>query len=126
VINSQSVLVQGTLNNLRNMRPAEISELALALDMSARDLFDAITGVARKSTSGVTLVDTGPKKIQVIKVIREVTGMGLKESKDLVDAAASGKPILVRSAQGLSIDESIEIVRKLEAVGAIAEVGELR
>ncbi|MDQ6633147.1 MAG: 50S ribosomal protein L7/L12 [Gemmatimonadota bacterium] len=64
----------------------------------------------------VTLKDAGAKKIQVIKVVREITGLGLKEAKDLVD----GAPQAVKS--GVSKDEANTIKTKLEEQGAAVEV----
>jgi large subunit ribosomal protein L7/L12 len=64
----------------------------------------------------VTLKDAGAKKIQVIKVVREITGLGLKEAKDLVD----GAPQAVKA--GVSKDEANTIKTKLEEQGAAVEV----
>jgi large subunit ribosomal protein L7/L12 len=64
----------------------------------------------------VTLKDAGAKKIQVIKVVREITGLGLKEAKDMVD----GAPQVVKA--GASKDEAAAIKAKLEEQGAVAEV----
>jgi large subunit ribosomal protein L7/L12 len=64
----------------------------------------------------VLLKDAGGKKIQVIKVVRELTGLGLKEAKDLVD----GAPQTVKS--GVSKDEAASIKAKLEEQGAAVEV----
>ena len=64
----------------------------------------------------VTLKDSGAKKIQVIKVVREITGLGLKEAKDLVD----GAPSAVKA--GVSKDEAAQIKAKLEEQGAVVEV----
>jgi large subunit ribosomal protein L7/L12 len=64
----------------------------------------------------VTLKEAGAKKIQVIKVVREITGLGLKEAKDLVD----GAPQAVKS--GVSKDEANTIKTKLEEQGAAVEV----
>jgi large subunit ribosomal protein L7/L12 len=64
----------------------------------------------------VVLKDAGAQKIQVIKVVRELTGLGLKEAKDLVD----GAPKEVKS--GLSKDEANQIKAKLEAAGAVVEL----
>ena len=62
------------------------------------------------------LVTTGDKKINVIKVVREVTSLGLKEAKDLVD----GAPKLVK--EGVSKDEAAAIKKKFEEVGAAVEI----
>ena len=64
----------------------------------------------------VILASAGSNKIQVIKVVRTITNLGLKEAKDLVDGAP--KPI----KEGASKDEAAEIRKKLEEVGATVEV----
>ena len=64
----------------------------------------------------VVLKESGAKKIQVIKVVRELTGLGLKEAKDLVDAA----PSTVKS--GVTKDEAAAMKQKLEDQGAEVEV----
>ena len=64
----------------------------------------------------VVLKEAGAKKIQVIKVVREVTGLGLKEAKDLVD----GAPKSVK--ENVSKDEAAQLKAKLEAEGAVVEV----
>jgi large subunit ribosomal protein L7/L12 len=64
----------------------------------------------------VTLKEAGAKKIQVIKVVREITGLGLKEAKDLVD----GAPQAVKA--GVSKDEAAGIKAKLEEQGAVVDV----
>jgi large subunit ribosomal protein L7/L12 len=62
------------------------------------------------------LKEAGAKKIQVIKVVRELTGLGLKEAKDLVD----GAPQAVKT--GVTKDEAAQIKAKLEEQGAVVEV----
>ena len=64
----------------------------------------------------VTLTDIGAKKINVIKVVREVTSLGLKEAKDLVEAAP--KPV----KEGIPKDEAEAIQKKFEDVGAKVEI----
>jgi large subunit ribosomal protein L7/L12 len=64
----------------------------------------------------VHLVSAGDKKINVIKVVREVTSLGLKEAKDLVD----GAPKVVK--EGVSKDEAATIKKKFEEVGASVEI----
>ena len=64
----------------------------------------------------VTLVEVGPKKINVIKAVREVTSLGLKEAKDLVESA----PKAVK--EDIPKDEAEAIAKKFEEVGAKAEV----
>jgi large subunit ribosomal protein L7/L12 len=72
--------------------------------------------VEEQTEFAVTLKDAGAKKIQVIKVVREITGLGLKEAKDLVD----GAPQTVKA--GVSKDEAAQIRTKLEEQGAAVEV----
>jgi large subunit ribosomal protein L7/L12 len=69
-----------------------------------------------KTEFDVLLKDAGAKKIQVIKVVRELTGLGLKEAKDLVD----GAPQTVKA--GVSKDEAASVKAKLEEQGAVVEV----
>jgi large subunit ribosomal protein L7/L12 len=76
----------------------------------------AAAAVEEQTEFEVILKETGAKKIQVIKVVREITGLGLKEAKDLVD----GAPQTVKA--GVSKDESAAIKAKLEAEGAVAEI----
>jgi large subunit ribosomal protein L7/L12 len=73
--------------------------------------------VAEEQTEfNVTLKEAGAKKIQVIKVVRELTGLGLKEAKDLVD----GAPQVVKA--GVTKDEAAAVTAKLEEQGATVEV----
>ena len=76
----------------------------------------AAPAVEEKTEFDVVLKEAGAKKIQVIKVVRELTGLGLKEAKDLVD----GAPQTVKS--GVSKDEAATIKAKLEEQGAAVEV----
>ena len=69
-----------------------------------------------KTEFAVHLTATGDKKINVIKVVREVTSLGLKEAKDLVD----GAPKMVK--EGVTKDEAAAIKKKFEEVGATVEV----
>ncbi len=69
-----------------------------------------------KTEFNVVLKEIGDKKINVIKTVREVTSLGLKEAKDLVDSAP--KPI----KEGVSKDEAEEIKKKFEEVGAVIEL----
>jgi len=69
-----------------------------------------------KTEFDVVLKNVGPKKINVIKVVRECTDLGLKEAKDVVDAA----PSVVK--KGVSKDEAADIKKKFEEVGAEIEI----
>jgi large subunit ribosomal protein L7/L12 len=71
---------------------------------------------AEKDEFTVMLTGSGDKKIQVIKVVRELTGLGLKEAKDLVDSA----PKAVK--EGVTKAEAEDIKRKLEEVGGAVEL----
>ena len=76
----------------------------------------AAPAVEEQSEFDVILREAGAKKIQVIKVVRELTGLGLKEAKDLVD----GAPQTVKS--GISKDEAAAVKAKLEEQGAGVDV----
>ena len=77
----------------------------------------AAAPVAEEQTEfDVVLKEAGAKKIQVIKVVRELTGLGLKEAKDLVD----GAPQTVKT--GVGKDEAATVKAKLEEQGAVVEV----
>src|SRR3954464_12853935 len=76
----------------------------------------AAPAAEEKTEFDVLLKDAGGKKIQVIKVVREITGLGLKEAKDLVD----GAPQTVKT--GVSKDEAASVKAKLEEQGATVEV----
>ncbi len=72
--------------------------------------------VEEKSTFDVILKEYGEKKIQVIKEVRAITSLGLKEAKDLVDNAP--KPV----KEGLTKEEAETVKQQLEAVGAVVEL----
>jgi len=76
----------------------------------------AAAAIEEKTEFTVVLTDVGEKKINVIKVVREVTSLGLKEAKDLVEGAP--KPI----KEGIPKDEAEAIRKKFEEVGAKVEV----
>ena len=73
-------------------------------------------GVEEQTAFTVSLDGTGEKKIQVIKVVRAVTGLGLKEAKDLVD----GAPNAVK--EGIAKDEAEQIKAQLEEAGAAVSI----
>ena len=75
-----------------------------------------VAAVEEQTEFAVILKEIGAKKIQVIKVVREITGLGLKEAKDVVD----GAPQTVKA--GVTKDEAAQIKAKLEAEGATVEV----
>ena len=72
-----------------------------------------------KTSFNVELKEVGAQKIEVIKVVRDVTAKGLKESKDLVDAAAAA-PQMVK--EGVKKEEAEEIKKKFETAGAKVEI----
>ena len=114
------------ISSLKEMNLLEIKELVDAMkeefgvDPSAVAV--AVPGAAgaaedaAPSTVTVSITDAGATKVAVIKVVREITGLGLKESKDLVDNA--GSPI----KENISVEEANEIKAKLEEAGATVEV----
>ena len=89
--------------------PVAVAPVAAAEDDSASE----------KSEFNVELSQVGDKKIEVIKVVRDITGKGLKESKDLVDAAVSA-PQMVK--ENVKKEEAEEMKKKFEAAGAKVEL----
>ncbi len=77
---------------------------------------DGAAAAEEKSSFDVVLTGAGDKKIQVIKVVRAITGLGLKEAKDLVDGAPN--PV----KEGVAQDEADQIKAQLEEAGATVEV----
>ena len=93
-----------------------VSAAAAAPVMMAGGAAAGATPVEEKTEFSVVLTDVGANKINVIKAVREVTSLGLKEAKDLVDGAP--KPI----KEGVNKDEAATIKKKFEDVGAKVEV----
>ena len=85
---------------------------AAGVVVAAAGAADGAAAADEKDSFDVELTDVGAEKVKVIKVVREVTGLGLKEAKDLVD----GAPKVVK--EGASKDEANDIKAKLEEVGA--------
>lgn len=123
--------VEETLKNIKEMSLLEVSSLAKAMEeefgITAASMVQSAPlhgGAAtsaqpvaeEKSTFTVMLVSVGDKKIQVIKEIRAITNLGLKESKDLVDQAP--KPV----KENIPKEEAEQIKSKLEAAGAKVEL----
>lgn len=113
------------LSNLTVMEAAELSKLledkwgvsaAAPVAAVAVPAAGGADTVAAKTEFDVIIASAGASKINVIKEVRAITGLGLKEAKDLVDGAPS--PI----KQGVSQAEADEIKAKLEAAGATIEV----
>jgi len=74
------------------------------------------SGTEEKSAFDVEIKSTGDQKISVIKIVKEITGQGLKEAKDLVD----GVPKVIK--QDVKKEEAEEMKKKLEQVGAVVEL----
>ena len=89
---------------------------AAAVAVAAPGGGGAAAPVEEKTDFTVTLTEVGGNKINVIKVVREITSLGLKEAKDLVEGAP--KPI----KEGVNKDEAAAIKKKFEEVGAKVEV----
>ena len=100
------------LNELVKACEEEFGVSAAAGVVVAAAAGDAGAAAEEKTEFDVELTEIGPNKVKVIKVVREVTGLGLKEAKDLVDNA----PKVVKEAA--SKDEAEEIKTKLEGEGA--------
>ncbi len=93
-----------------------VSAAAAPVMVAAAGLPAAAAAAEEQTEFAVHLLAAGDKKINVIKVVREVTSLGLKEAKDLVD----GAPKVVK--EGLSKEEAATIKKKFEEVGAQVEV----
>lgn len=116
------------IEEVEKMTVLELSELVKALEekfgvSAAAPVMVAAAGAAAggeaaeaKSTFNVELKVAGDQKIQLIKIVREVTGLGLKEAKDIVDAA----PKVVK--ENLPKAEAEELKAKMESVGAVVEL----
>ncbi len=120
------------LEAIEKMTVLELSELVKAIEdkfgvsaaapvaVAAGPVAGAAAAAApveeEKTEFDVVLKDVGPEKIKVIKVVREVTGLGLKEAKDVVD----GAPSTVK--EGVPKEEAASMVEKFKEVGAVAEI----
>lgn len=111
------------LSALTVLEAAELSkalETAWGVSAAAPVAVAAVAGAAapveEKTEFNVILKDAGPNKINVIKVVRELTALGLKEAKDLVE----GAPKAVKEA--VSKDEANKMKEKLVAEGAVVEI----
>ena len=100
------------LNDLVKACEEEFGVSAAAGVVVAAAGADAGAAAEEKDEFDVELVSAGSSKVKVIKVVREVTGLGLKEAKDVVD----GAPKVVK--EGASKEEAEDIKKKLEEVGA--------
>jgi len=116
------------ISAIETMTVLELSELVSALEekfgvsaaapvaVAAAAAPAAGAAAEEKSDFDVVLVSAGEKKIQVIKAVREITGLGLKEAKELVDGAP--KPV----KEGAAAAEAAELKAKLEEAGATVEL----
>ena len=125
----KATTIEEIMATIKNMTVLELSQLVKTLEaefgVSAAVPVVATTAapaeaaapVAEEKTEfNVILKDTGANKISVIKAVRELTTLGLKESKDLVESA----PQAVK--EGVSKDEAAAMKQKLEATGATVEI----
>ncbi len=112
------------INGLKEMTILEVKELVDAMkeefgvDPSAVAVAAAPAAAAEEAGDAkktVVLKEAGGQKLQVIKIVREVTGLGLKEAKDIADAGGNIK-------ENISSDEANELKAKLEEVGATVEL----
>ena len=118
--------VLGLIEEVKNLTVLELSELVKALEeefgvsasapAAATAAAAPVAVVEEKTEFDVILQSCGSEKIKVIKVVREITGLGLKEAKDLVDNAP--KPV----KEAATKEEATAIKTKLEEVGATVEV----
>ncbi|MBE7411966.1 MAG: 50S ribosomal protein L7/L12 [Leptospiraceae bacterium] len=124
-----AVSTENLLEQIGNLTLVQAADLVKAMETKFGISAAAPVAVAAVAAGGgsaaaaeeeaqvsVILKAHGDKKIDVIKVVREITGLGLKEAKDLVEAG--GKPV----KENISKDEANDIKKKLEAVGASIEV----
>ena len=119
--------IEQILEAIENMKVLELNELVKAAEekfgvsasapvMVAGAAAGAAAGGEEKSEFDVILTSAGSSKVGVIKEVRGITGLGLKEAKDVVDNA----PKAVK--EGVSKEEAEQIKEKLEAAGATVEV----
>ena len=119
------------LDAIKGLSVLELADLVKALEdefgvsAAAPVQMATVQGVAataeaaaeeEKTEFDVSITEIGPQKIQVIKAVREVTTLGLKEAKELVESA----PVAVKEA--IAKDEAEEIKEKLEGAGAVVSV----
>jgi len=119
------------VEEIEKMTVLDLSELVKILEKkfgvsaAPQVVAASVTGAAagapaeEKSIFNIVLAGVGDKKIEVIKVVRDITGKGLKEAKDLVDAAATGPQTVKENAKK---EEAEEIKKKLETAGAKVEL----
>ena len=113
------------IEEIKKMTVVELADLVKAIEeefgvsavAAAAPAAGAVAGAAEEKTSfNVVLKDAGANKIPVIKVVRDATGLGLKEAKDLVDGAPQAMK------EGVSKEEAEELKAKFEEAGATVEL----
>ncbi len=122
------------VEEIENMKVADLAELVKILEKKFGVSAAPVAAVAQpaqapaeaggagkeeKSEYDIVLTGVGDKKIEVIKIVRDVTQKGLKEAKDLVDAVANGPQVIKEKAKK---EEAEEIKKRLEGVGAQVEL----
>lgn len=118
--------IQEIISAIENMTVLELNELVKACEekfgvsaaapVAVAGTAPTATAAEEKTEFDVVLTAAGAEKVKVIKVVREITGLGLKEAKDLVD----GAPKTVK--EGISKDEAEQLKAKFAEVGATVEV----
>src|ERR1700677_2811225 len=108
--------LQKIVDDLSGLTVLEAAELAKLLEEKWGVSAAAAAPVEEKTEFSVILLAAGEKKIEVIKEVRAITGLGLKEAKDLVEGAP--KPV----KEGVNKDESEKIKAQLEKAGAKVEL----
>lgn len=123
--NAQLEQIVETLSSLTILQAAELTKLleekwgvsaAAPVAVAVAGAGAAVEEVEEKTEFDAILVNAGANKINVIKEVRAITGLGLKEAKDLVEGAP--QPI----KKGVSKQEAADIKTKVEAAGAVVEV----
>ena len=106
------------VNELANVLKEEygIEPAAAAVAVSSAPAGDGGAAAAEKTSFDVILKSAGQAKLQVVKVVKDITGLGLKEAKDLVD----GAPKAIK--EGVSKEEAEQVKSQLEEAGAEVEV----
>ena len=119
--------IEKLIEEIDSLTVVELADLVKAIEekygvsavAAAAPAAGAVAGgeaAAEKSSYDVVLAEAGDQKIKVIKVVRDATGLGLKEAKDLVD----GAPKTVK--EGVSKEEAEELKAKFAEVGAVIEL----
>ena len=111
-----AVELKNILKDEYGIEPAAGGAVMVAAAATGDGSADGAAGGDEKTEFSVILKAAGDKKINVIKEVRTITGLGLKEAKDLVEAG--GKPV----KEGVPKDEAEEIKKKLEEAGAEVEL----